>query len=127
MKNLNEPRVVWPEGFDERAAFEMPLKGWSSAQVELANGTRYAVYFSDPIRLQQDLDEQVQLGQPCFAQPGLVVLPEVTVAAIEAAVQWLWQQGFFTHLQRTGSAESETTITAPEISDWTVDQRPALA
>ena len=56
MKTLSGPRVIFPEGFDERAAFETPLKGWLKAQVELQDGCRYAVYFSDSIRLQQDLD-----------------------------------------------------------------------
>ena len=49
MKMRSGPRVIFPEGFDERAAFETPLKGWMKAQVELEDGCRYAVYFSDPI------------------------------------------------------------------------------
>ncbi len=44
---------------------------------------------------QQDLDENVKLGKPYFAEPGLIVLPEVTVEAIQAAVHSLWEQGYF--------------------------------
>ena len=99
MKMVNGPRIILPEGFDEQACFEISYKGWLSAHVESEDGCRYSVYFSDPIRLQQDLEEEVQLGKPCFAMPGLIILPEVTIEAIEKAVQVLWKQGFFTYLK----------------------------
>jgi hypothetical protein len=89
MKTLSCPQVIFSEGFDEGAAFEAPLKGWLRAQVESEDGCRYAVYFSDPMRLQQDLAEEVELGRPCFAEPGLIILPEVTVEAIQDAVEFL--------------------------------------
>ena len=99
MKTRSGPWVIWPEGFDERAAFETPLKGWLSAQVELEDGCRYTVYFSDPSRLQQDLDEALKSGRPCFAEPGLIILPEVTVKTMQEAVQFLWKEGFFASLK----------------------------
>jgi hypothetical protein len=114
MKTPNSPRVIFPEGFDERVAFEANLKGWLSAQVELEDGACYAVYFSDPIRLQQDLEENVKLGKPCFAEPGLIVLPEVTVEAIQDAVQFLWEQGFFAHLKADPGVEIRTATTSPD-------------
>lgn len=99
MKTRSGPRVIFPEGFDERAALETPLKGWLSVQVESEDGCRYAVYFSDPLRLQQDVDEAVKSGRPCFAEPGLIIVPEVTVQTIQDAVQFLWQQSFFASLK----------------------------
>ena len=99
MKMVNGPRIILPEGFDEQACFEISFKGWLSAHVESEDGYRYPVYFSDPIRLQQDLEEEVQLGKPYFAMPGLIIFPEVTIEAIEKAVQVLWKQGFFTYLK----------------------------
>ncbi len=103
MKTPSSPRIIFPEGFDERAAFETPLKGWLNAQIELEDGCRYAVYFSDPIRLQlrlqHDVDEAVKSARPCFAEPGLIIVPEVTVKAIQDAVQFLWKQGFFAYLK----------------------------
>lgn len=107
MKTLDCPQVVFPDGFDERVAFEAPLKGWLSAHVVWADGRRCAVYFSDPVRLQQDLDENINLGTPFFAEPGLVVLPEVSVEAIQDAVRLLCAQGFFDHLKAERS-ESNT-------------------
>lgn len=112
MKTLRKPQIIWPEGFDERAAFEITLKGWLSAQVELEDEDRYTVYFSDPVRLQQDLEENVKLGKPCLAEPGLIVLPEVTVEAIQGAVRFLWEQGFFANLKADPEDEMDT-IMAP--------------
>ena len=99
MKMSSSPSLILPDGFDEQALFELPFKGWLSAYVESEEGCRYPVYFSDPIRLQQDLDEEVQLGKPYFTMPGLIILPEVTMAAIEEAVQLLWARGFFVSLK----------------------------
>ena len=114
MKMQNTPQVLWPAGFDERAVVETPLKGWLSATVELDDGCRYAVYFSDPTRLQQDLDEAVQHGKPCFAEPGLIIVPEVTVQAIQDTVQFLWKQGFFALLKADQGKALDATTTAPD-------------
>jgi hypothetical protein len=92
-------RVVFPDGFDERAAFEAPSKGWLSAHVETNDGSCFSVYFSDPVRLQQDLEQNVRLGKPFLAEPGMIILPEVTVEAVHEVVHALCEQGFFTHLQ----------------------------
>ncbi|MEK7833749.1 MAG: hypothetical protein AAB401_21865, partial [Acidobacteriota bacterium] len=53
------PRIIFPDDFDERAAFEVSMKGWLMAQVELENGSRYPVCFYDPVRLQQDFESEV--------------------------------------------------------------------
>jgi len=99
MNMSSGPRLILPAGFDEQARFEISFKGWLSAYVESEEGCRYPVYFSDPTRLQQDLEEERQLGKPYFAMPGLIILPEVTIEAIEEAVPLLWEQGFFTYLK----------------------------
>ena len=113
MKTQSGPRVIFPAGFDERAAVEAPLKGWLSVQVELVDGCRYTVYFSDPMRLQQDVDDAVHNGRPCFAEPGLIIVPEVTVQTIQDAVQFLWKQGFFTLLKADQGKALDAATTAP--------------
>ncbi len=113
MKTRSGPRVIFPAGFDERAAIEAPFKGWLSAQVELDDGCRYAVYFSDPVRLQQDVDDAVHNGVPCFAEPGLIIVPEVTIQNIQDAVQFLWTQGFFAFLKAAQDERLDTTTTTP--------------
>ena len=98
-KTADAPQVIFPKGFDERAEFETPLKGWlDQVQVQLPDGSRYGVSFIDPVRLQQDLAEYEKLGKPYFAEPGLIVLPQVTPAAIQRAVEELWHRGYFSHL-----------------------------
>ena len=88
------PKVIFPSGFDERAIVEMEAKGWISVVVEDVDGARYPIYFSDPIRLQQDLAAAVEQGTPWFAEPGLVIIPSVTIEAIGRTVVGLWRQGF---------------------------------
>ena len=46
-----------------------------------------------------DVDEAVKNEKPCFAEPGLIIVPEVTVQAIQDAVQFLRKQGFFAYLK----------------------------
>jgi hypothetical protein len=92
-------QVLWPADFDERARFELPFKGWLSVCVEMEDGHRYPLSVIDPTRLQQELEQSIGLGKPYFAEPGLIILPEVTVEAIEEAVQTLQKQGFFAYLR----------------------------
>jgi hypothetical protein len=89
----------FPPDFDDRAEFEMPSKGYlTGGEVEVA-GERYPVTFFDPVRLAQDLELSAGHGAAVVAEPGLVVIPEVTPEAIQSAVEELIRQGFFRHLQ----------------------------
>ena len=83
-------RILFPEGFDARWEADLPDKGYiEDVVVELEGGTRYALSFIDPTRLKQELDLEVRSGRPFYAVPNLVVIPEVTRAAIEQATQEL--------------------------------------
>ncbi|HZE68209.1 MAG TPA: hypothetical protein VE135_01635 [Pyrinomonadaceae bacterium] len=78
----------------------MSLRGYlSHALIELEDGSRYPVDFIDPVRLAQEVKDHVRLNIPCYAEPGLIVLPEVTLEQIERAVRYLHQRGFFGHLK----------------------------
>ena len=60
------------------------------------------------------VEEAVKSEKPCFAEPGLIILPEVTVKAIEDAVQFLWKQGFFATLKaEQGEGQGGCASTAP--------------
>ncbi len=93
------PRVIFYEGFGERDAVEMEKKGWYPVHVELENGNRYELTFFDPGRLGQGLAHDIQLGHPCFAELNLIIVPIVTVEAIQASVQFLGRIGFFDDLK----------------------------
>ena len=92
--------VVFPEWYDARLEHETPSKGYlADVEVRLENESRYRLYFIDPVRLAQNLEDDTQAGRGYFAEPGLVVLPEVTTQAIRDAVAGLYRDGFFRHLK----------------------------
>jgi hypothetical protein len=92
--------VVFPEWYDERAEHEATSKGYlPDVEVRLSNGPHYKLCFFDHVRLGQDLEDQASSGRPYFAEPGLVVVPEVNTESIRKAVAGLWQEGFFNRLR----------------------------
>jgi len=94
---------MFKEEFDERLAFEVSQKGWCGiAMVELPEGGRVDVFFYSPERLAQDLEMDTKAGHPYIAEPGLIVVPEVTLANMHAAVDQLYEQGFFEHFAHSG-------------------------
>lgn len=91
-----KPRLVFAYDFDERAAFEAEGRGYLSyAHVALPDGSRCPVVFYDPVRLHQDLEEEAARGTPFVAEPGMIVVPNVTLGNMEKAVSKLYEAGFF--------------------------------
>jgi hypothetical protein len=85
--------------FSEQDAFEARSRGYlSHVLVELEGGKLYPVFFYDPTRLQQDLAEGVRCGHPFVADPGMIVVPEVSPQAMQDAADRLVEDGFFEHL-----------------------------
>jgi hypothetical protein len=94
------PVVQFPPWFDQRCEREMPARGYlSDVTVKGENGNVFRVYFIDPVRLRQTLEDDAIAGKPFIAEPGMIVIPEVTVDAIQKAVAGLWREGFFQHLK----------------------------
>jgi hypothetical protein len=95
--------IVFPTWYDERREWETSAKGWlNGVEVHLEDGRRFALTFYDPVRLSQTLEDDARAGQPYFAEAGLVVLPEVSTAAIHAAVPDLLRGGYFDSLKPLG-------------------------
>src|SRR5882762_2811115 len=88
------PRLVFPDGFTDRDEWEMERKGFVYAFLECEDGCRYHVMFIDPVRLSQDIEATLQSGQPYYYEFGLVVVPEVTVAAITKTIPLLVEEAF---------------------------------
>lgn len=105
------PKLTFKYGWDDRDEEETPMKGYrSDGIVHSLEGEMYPVYFIDPIRLQQDLEAETESGSPFLAEPGLIILPEVTREAMENAVRQLWEQGYFQSIKSLkAEAEKETT------------------
>jgi hypothetical protein len=96
----SQVRVRFPPDYDEQSEHETPSRGYlSQVIVEADDGCHYQLFFIDPVRLGQELTEYTQAGQAYFAEPNMIVLPRVTTAAIQEAVQGLAKQGYFEHLK----------------------------
>ena len=92
------PKLILPDDFDDRAVDEIRMKGWFNAKVEIADGRHYEVNFYDSIRLQQEIAwDFTKLNMPCFAEPGIVVIPEITVEAIQRALNYLAEHHYFSY------------------------------
>lgn len=87
-------QILKPEYWDERADDEMTVKGFANGfRVVLDSGHAVELSFIDPVRLRQDLESEIEQGHPYFWEPNLVVIPEVTMGAIQAAVEGLSRDG----------------------------------
>lgn len=99
----NEPvEIVCPSWMDDDDIAELPIEGVLRASITLGNN-RYPVSFFHPTRLKQELDIALAKGFPCFAEPGLVVVKEIEVDILYAAVRYLAAYGFFEHLKVLGN------------------------
>jgi len=86
----------YDDGFGERDAFEALSRGYRShVWAELDDGSRYQLTYYDVTRLAQTLEGEAGAGRPYFAEPGLIIVPEVTLANMEAAARALAAEGFF--------------------------------
>jgi len=94
------PKLVFDAPFDERSQYEARDRGWvGTACVQTADGATYRVTFYDTVRLAQDLEYEVESGRMCIAEPGLIVLPEVTLENMETAIRSLAEDGYFDNLR----------------------------
>lgn len=90
------PRLLFTEAFDDFVQFETEAKGHlGGVRVQLADGTVYPVYFYDAVRLAQDLEAEVAAGGACLAETNMIVLPRVTLGAMQASVTRLADEGYF--------------------------------
>lgn len=91
-------RLRFAREFTEQDALEAQSRGYlSHVLIELDDGALYPVFFYDPTRLQQDLAEGVRCGRPFLADPGMIIVPEITRCAMQEAVQRVVEEGFLDH------------------------------
>lgn len=103
------PRLHFEYGFDEREAFEAHSRGFRShVTVEFENGDRFPVFFYDPITLAQDVEREASRGIPCVAEPGMIVIPEITLENMRSAVARVIAEGFFDHVRPVPKPESRS-------------------
>ena len=103
-------KLTFKYGWEEKDDEETPMKGYRSDGIVQTPEGEYPVYFIDPIRLQQDLEAEMELGTPFLAEPGLIILPEVTREGMENVVRQLWEQGYFEFLKSLKTGVEKETI-----------------
>jgi hypothetical protein len=104
MATVADYEIRFPLWYDDRAEAETPAKGYlGDVEVRFASGECHRLYFIDPVRLQQTLEDDARDGRPYFSEPGLVILPEVTTSAIQEAVRGLARDGYF-GLRKSGES-----------------------
>jgi hypothetical protein len=87
--------------FGEREEYETVSRGYlSTASVCLSDGTRIPVFFYDMVRLAQDFESERDRKRAFLAEPGMIILDEVTRANMEEAVRRLGEEGFFESFRR---------------------------
>ncbi len=67
--------------------------------VSMADGSRYPVFFIEPVRLQQELEQSCRLGRHVFVEVGLVVVPRLDLDTLKAAIGELIERGYFRFLR----------------------------
>ncbi|HEX5005680.1 MAG TPA: hypothetical protein VFV70_01125, partial [Hyphomonadaceae bacterium] len=90
------PILHFPPSFNEQAEQEAQTRGFlAGAEVELADGSRHGVHFTNASRLAYDLDEEARQGRPFVARKGLIVLQSLSRATMTNAVRALAYTDFF--------------------------------
>jgi len=91
MSIVIEHALEFPEGFNDFAG-EAESKGWLEGATAVIAGKRYRVIFYDPTSLAQDIEGELK-ESAVFFEPNLLVVPSVTRAHMEAAIEAIARTG----------------------------------
>lgn len=71
----------------EPGSFEYSeVKGWLDGVIVHVQARRYRLVFYDPVRLSQEISDELAAGR-VFHEPNLIVVPSVNQAEIERAIR----------------------------------------
>ncbi len=88
--------LYFEHGFNEQDAYEAQMRGYRShVWVVFEDDSSHPVTFFDMNRLAQELTAEASEGRAFIAEPGLIVVLEVTMENMEGAARRLAQEGFF--------------------------------
>jgi hypothetical protein len=88
---MTEYGIDFPEGFDE-FEWEAEAKGWLQGAVVTINRRRYRVTFYDPIRLAQDIEDELQ-EKSVYLESNVLVVASITREQMRAAVEVVAKNG----------------------------------
>lgn len=102
------PKLMFELPFGERDAFEAESKGFlGDARAQYSDGSCIPLTFYTTTRIAQDLQEEARWGRPYIAEPGLIVVENVTLEQMETAVAELHKEGFFDRFVRLPSGTKD--------------------
>jgi hypothetical protein len=89
--------LIFPDGLDIDSA---SMRGYvSHVTARMSDGSCYPLYFTELVRLGQDIESQWEVGARAFFEIGLVVVPEITVEALRAATMDLLKRNYFAYFR----------------------------
>ena len=95
--DLDYPRLVFANDLIEPIA---PHGYRGDVVLEHADSTTYPIYFYEAHAVAEELASRAKWKLGHFvAEPGMVILPEITEAVMKATVLELIEIGFFNHLR----------------------------
>ena len=95
---MSEVKIVLAAGMDQRAVDEARDRGYLNfIYVEVDGSRLYPVCFLDLSNLQWELGNLKQ-GHRYRAEPGMIVLQEITLEAMQEAAQALCDDGYFDYM-----------------------------
>jgi len=95
---MNQYELRWPEHFEDDA-WEIESKGWFNGLEINFEGRSLRPMFYDPIRLRQDIAEELS-NSGFFRERALIVVKCITRQAIEQVVEELAVRGDLSYLFR---------------------------
>lgn len=92
--------LEFENGLSERAKAEAEARGYLSHVVlTLEDDRSFRLTFWAMWRLKLDFDDYIRNGDPCLAEAGLVIVPEVNLEQIHKSIESLIVQKHFDDLQ----------------------------
>jgi hypothetical protein len=92
-------RLVFRPEYGERDLDDARARGYlSHVFVQIDGGNLYPVFFYTPDRIGGDLQSSESCGEPSIAEVGTIIVREITLPELEAAVERAFCQGFFNYL-----------------------------
>lgn len=93
------PKLRFVREFTDLDELEARNRGYlSHVLADFGDGRLFPLFFYDPVRLQQDLEERSAHDRAFLADPGMIVVQEISLETMERVILQLCAEGFFEHL-----------------------------
>jgi len=95
-----EYELIFPAAYEGQWEEERIYKGWlTGVKIRFPTGECYVLTFVDMHRLGQMVEDRAAEGCGYYAEPGLIIVSEVSRTHVDAAVRGLVKESFFDSLR----------------------------